>query len=123
MRARNREHVSVAQDVVCEPARTGRIGYAAIEHRLHDLHAPAHHVADDDAIGLWFQLCRIEALVDVDAELSELGTHRRVHVAVAARNRDAGRTRQRGYAAHERSADSQDVYMHSVTQDPAATRL
>ena len=120
---RDREHMPAAQNVVGQPPRSRRVGQATIQHRFDHVDAAAHDIADDDPVGFFVQLCRVETLVDVDAQVLQLGAHRRVDIAVAAADTHARGARQRSYTAHERAADAEYVNMHGLPQDAGATRL
>jgi hypothetical protein len=85
---------------------------AAVEHCLDNLVATPHDLADDDAVRLRIQLRRIKAFVNLDAELAKLGAHWWIHRGIAPGNAETGRTGERGYTAHECSADSKYVYVH-----------
>ena len=87
-----------------------------VEHRLDGLVTTAHNIANDDAVRPRVELRRIKPLMDLDAKFPELGTHWWVHGIVAPSHLESGSARERSYATHECSADSQYVYVHAVTQ-------
>ena len=65
----NRHDMAVLQHVFGKPLRPGLIRHAAIQHRLDDFDAPAHDIADDNAIRVNVKLGSIDALVHFDAKL------------------------------------------------------
>ena len=112
MRAGDGHDVALLQHVLGQPLRPGFVGHAAVQHRFDDFDTPTHDVADDDAIGLDVELAGIDAFMDFDAEFLKLRAHWRVNVAIAARDVVARSARQRSNAAHESSADAENVYVH-----------
>ena len=64
---------------------------------------------------------RLVALDHLDAERRELRAHRRIDVAVGARDAMARGAGQRGDAAHEGAADAEDVHVHGQEPGPRAT--
>jgi hypothetical protein len=57
-------------------------------------------------------------LLQRDAQLFQLGRHRRIDVLVAALDRMAEFARQRGDATHEGTGDAEDVEFHAVLVIP-----
>ncbi len=109
-----------AQHVLRQPLRARRVRQPAVEQPLDDRLAAAHHVADDDDVGLEVELFRSIALDQRDALRLELRAHRRVDAGIRAGDAVARRAGQRGDAAHERAADAEDVQVH---QAPAPKTL
>ena len=118
VRARDAEHPASLQHVLRQPFRSRDVAAAAVEQRLDQRVAAAHHVADHEHVRCELQLVRLVALDQVDAERLELRAHRRIHVAVGAGDPMAGRAGQRGDAAHERSGDADDVQVHAQPTAP-----
>jgi hypothetical protein len=85
--------------------------------------AAAHYVADNHTIRFRVELCRIKSLVNFDAKLTELRTHRRVNRAITSRYGETRRTSERRHAAHKGPANSKYVYVHLVSQGVAETAL
>ena len=123
MRAGDRQHMAVVQHIFRQPLRTGLVRQTAVQHGFDDLDAAAHDVADDDAVGIDVQLRRVDALVNVDAELLQLCAHRRVNVAIAAGHLVTRCAGQRCNAAHEGSANTENVYVHNASGHRARCRI
>src|SRR6185436_9078671 len=92
-----------------KPLRAGNVPIAAVEDRLHEGIAARDDVADHPDVGLERELLRAEARDQLDAERRELIAHRRIDIGVAAGDAMSRRLGDRGYAAHERAADPEDV--------------
>ena len=120
VRSGNGEHLLAPEYVVGQPLRPGLVRNLAVEHRLYDVEPAADDIADDDAIRSVFQLRRIEAFVNPDAQLFELRAHGRIDPGIATCNFVAARLGQGCDAAHERAADSEYVYAHEVSQGSEA---
>src|SRR5712675_3649187 len=59
------------------------------------------------------QLAALGIELQLDAERRELRAHRRIDIAVRARDPVPGRAGERGNSAHESSTDTEDVYVHN----------
>ena len=115
MRAGDGERPALGEHVSRQPLRARRVGDAAFQQRFDERVAAAHHVADDDDVGLAAASCSgLVALDQFDAERCELLRHRRIDVLVRAGDPMAGGARQRRDAAHERAADAENVNVHAV---------
>src|SRR5690606_22395891 len=108
MRARDGEDPFVAQHIFSKPLGTGIVRHAGIQQRLDRGVAAAQHVTDDDAVEI-LELPPVITLVQADAELAQLRAHRRVYVLIRTGYLMARGLRQRGDAAHERTAYSEDM--------------
>jgi hypothetical protein len=115
VRPGHRQYPFVAQHGICKPLRSRAIRTPAIENRLEQRIAARDRVADHEHVRCLrdtVELLRFVAFVERDAERGELRAHRRIDVGVAAGDGVPRRARDRGYAAHERPADAEDVQMH-----------
>jgi hypothetical protein len=118
---RDAQDPALVQHVASQPFGPRLVTAAAVEDRLDQRVATAHDVADDEHVWLEPELVRLVALDDVDAERCELRAHRRVDVAVGARDAMAGGARQCGDTAHEGPADAEDVQVHGQVAGPRST--
>ena len=120
MRASHRQHVAALQHVGGQPFGPAGVGRASVQDRLHQRvlwpavcqMRPRHHIAHHKHIGAQGQLVSAVALHQLNAQASQLVAHRRVHAGVATGDPVAGLDSQRGQAAHEGAANSQNVYVH-----------
>ncbi len=112
MCARDGQHPLILEHLPGEPfgARVER--QVGIEQGFDNGITSAEHVTDEHAVETRLELFRVPALLQPDAELSELGAHWRVYVLVRARYLMPGGLRQRGNSTHEGSADSENVDAH-----------
>ena len=113
VRSRDRQHPAVGQHFAREPLRPRHVRDAAFEQRFDDRHAARADIAHDDDIGTRLELLGAIALRQFDAERRELRAHRRVYVAIRTADAMSRAARNRGDAAHESSADAEDVYVHN----------
>ena len=94
--------------------RAGHHGEAAIEQGLNERLATARNIANHPEVGAERQLVHLETLHEIDARGAELIAHRRVDMGIAARNPMAHGLCNLGQAAHECSADADDVEVHGA---------
>ncbi|KAG0933551.1 hypothetical protein G6F31_016292 [Rhizopus arrhizus] len=92
-----------------QPLRAGNVALASVKHGLHGRVAPRQRVADHHLIGAGRHAVGAIALVQGDAQLFQLGGHRRIDGLVAAADRMAQFPRQGGHAAHEGAGDCKDM--------------
>ena len=109
---RDGQNMSAMQNVFSEPLWARRVTLSTIQHCFDDLDSTAHDIADNDAVRIEIELCRIDTLMDINAKLFELRTHGRIDIAIAARHFVARRARQGRNTAHECSTNSEYVYVH-----------
>src|ERR1700686_1445638 len=107
------QYPALAQYRIGQPLRPRGIRQVAIEHGLDHRHAARHDVADDDDLGLELELFGVVALDQFDAERAQLRAQRRIHIAVRTGDAVSGRARDRGDAAHERAANSENMNVHT----------
>ena len=112
VRAGDGEHAPIGQDLFADPLRTRYVAAALIEHAFDDGIAARHRVADHDQIDRAIQMFGFVALIERDAERGELVAHRRIDIGVAAGDVVAHFARERGQAAHEGAANSQNIQFH-----------
>ena len=107
------QHPLAVKQVFAQPLRAGGIRKAAVEDGLDHRHAARHHVADHVQVGLVLvELGGVHPLVQFDAGGFQLRGHRRVDIFIATGDGVTGVARQHGDAAHERSADAEDMNVH-----------
>src|SRR5574343_1884792 len=112
VRAGNAEYPAPLQHVSGQPLRTGNVGQALVENRFQQWVAARNCVADDENVWLECQLVSGEAFDQLDTGAAQLIAHRRINVGVATGNLVAGFNCQLGDAAHESTADTQNVNVH-----------
>jgi hypothetical protein len=71
--------------------------------------AARHRVADDHQIGMRLQVRRIEALVDLNAEVFQKSAHRRIDIAIRAGNGVTALLQHPGQRRHARAANRDHV--------------
>ena len=119
VRARDREHPTLAQHLAREPLGPRCVRDAAFEQRLDHRHAARHDIADHHHIRRRVELRGVETGHDVDAERLELRAHRRIDVAVGPGDAMTGGARDGRDAAHEGAADAEDVQVHGAMDGQA----
>ena len=112
MGAGHAKHAATAQHVLGQPLRPGNVVEPFVEHVLDRRIAARQRVADHDLLAVVADRIRRIAFAQRDAQLFELGGHRRIDVLVAAFDLVTGLARQRRHAAHEGAADTEDVEFH-----------
>ena len=112
--ARHRQHATIAQQMLRHPLRARHHGEAAIEQGFNQGLAAACHIANHPEVGAERQLVHLEALHEIDASGTKLIAHRGVDMGIAARDPVAHGLCNLGQAAHEGSADADDVEVHGA---------
>ena len=108
----HRQRPAPLQHVFGQPLRPARVRLARIEDGLEQRVAARHRVADHPQIRSAVELRGVPAVDQLDAQRAQLVAHRRVDMRVATADGVAGGLGQRGDAAHESAADSENMDFH-----------
>ena len=111
--AGDRDHFAARQHMVAQPFGAAGVGASIVQHRFHRRIAARERIADDDGLDIRTDMRRVVALIQGDAEVFQLGGHRRIDGLIAAFNLMAKLTRQSSDAAHERAGDTEDMEFHA----------
>ncbi len=103
------QRVAARQHLFGQPLRAGDVALPGIQHRFHGRVATRQRVADHDFIAIAGHAVGAIARVQGDAQMFQLGGHRRIDRLVAATDRMAQFPRQGGHAAHEGAGNSKNV--------------
>ncbi|MNY04797.1 hypothetical protein D3C86_1374940 [compost metagenome] len=114
------QHPLAIEHVLAQPLRAGDVRQVAVENGLHQRIAARDHVADHEQVRLQRELRRVEAFDQVDALGFQLGAHGRVDVGVAAGHAVTRLPGEDRKAAHESTADAEDVNMHGMRRGEMA---
>ena len=115
MRAGHGQYPLVAQDVFADPLRAGHIRQAAVEDFFHQRVTARDDIANHIQIRVQLGLFGIKALDQFDSLRFQLGAHRRIHVGIATGDFMAGFLGQHGQAAHEGTANAENMNMHVIS--------
>ncbi|MNT11005.1 hypothetical protein D3C72_1458630 [compost metagenome] len=110
MGAGHGQGVAARQDLLGQPLGAGNVALAGIQDGFHGRVAARQRVADHHLPSALRHAVGAVALVQGDAQLLELGRHRRIDGLVAAADRMAQFPRQGGHATHEGAGDCKDMY-------------
>jgi len=113
--ARDRCDPAPGENVVPQPLGAGNVWKSLLEDFLHERISSRDHVADHEHVGPKPRLVGAPAFNELDALRGELRAHWRVDVGVATGDAVPGRAREERDAAHESTADAEDVKMHQLT--------
>ena len=117
VRAGDRQHPFVAQDIVADPLRPGHVGQSSIQDFFHQGITARHDIADHEQIRLQADLLRAEAFDQLDTLCLQLRAHRWIDVRIAAGDLVSGLFGQHRKPAHEGAADAENVDMHCAVSN------
>ena len=130
MRARYRQHMAALQHMFGQPLRATGIRSARVQDGFHQRVAriavgtagTADHIADHKKVGMQGELVSTITLHDVDSQIAQLLTHRRVDGQITPGDPVTLGPRQRRQPPHEGSADAQDMKVHAeILGEPRGT--
>ena len=113
VRARDRQHPALAQQVVPKPLGTRDVRDRTVQQLLDDRMAPAHHVAHDHAVRRRFQVRPLVTDAAFHPGLFQLGAHGRVKRSIRPGDPMPALGGDPGNTGHEASGYAQDMEMHA----------
>src|SRR6186713_2958195 len=114
VRASDSEHVNVSQYFARQPFRSRGVGNAAVEQCLDDRDTARHHVAYDHHVGAGHELPGFETRGELDTQRLQLRAHGWIDILVRPGDAMARSFRDGRDAAHERTADAENVNVHDA---------
>ena len=112
MGAGDADYIAPRDDIVLDEAGARGVGKPLVQHVLDYRHASLHGVPDHDEIRRIVELLLSVALGNLDSLAPQLVAHGRIDIPVRACNFEAELARDEGDAAHEGTADAENMNMH-----------